>query len=88
MNIDTIVAALTLQRAQIKGLAALITIAVAVSASCRLRRPPEVVPQVTALDTITPGVSPSQRGRIVTSEMLEEILNIKLPDTIYYFIPE
>ena len=85
---DTIVAALTLQRSQIKGVIAFTVIAVVVSVSYRLRPPSESVPEVTTADTVVPATPPSPSVRVVPAAVLEEILNIKLPDSVYYYYPE
>ena len=87
--IDTIVTALTLQRSQMRGLIVFTLIAVVVSVYYRLRSPAATVPEVTAADTITAGVSPEPSSiRAIPAEVLEEILNIELSDSIYYYISE
>ncbi len=86
--IDTIVTALTLQRSQIKGLIAFTVIAAVVSASYRLRSPSKSLPDITAADTIVAITPLSPPVRAVPAQVLEEILNIKLPDSVYYYYPE
>lgn len=83
--IDTVVTALTLQRSQTRGLVAFIVIAVAVSVSFRLRSHSENLPDITAADTIVPVAAPSPSVLAIPAEDLEEILNIDLPDSVYYF---
>lgn len=85
MNIDTFITALTLQRSQMKGLIAFIVVAVLISVSYRLRSPSETVPDITAADTIVPQVRHSSSVRAIPAEVLEEILNTDLPDSVYYF---
>jgi len=85
MEIDTFITALTLQRSQTKGLIAFVVLAVVISSSYRLRSPSETVPGITAADTIVPQVRQPSSVRAIPAEVLEEILNTDLPDSVYYF---